>query len=89
MLCNDRELMQHLSSYIEVLKVKSLPEPSIYLPIKIANHILKIQPHITIHASAPPYVPFFMCRIPKFLHRRLFSWEWPLKAEGLSKATER
>lgn len=30
-----------------------------------------------------------MCRIPKLLFRRLFSWEWPLKAEGLSEATER
>lgn len=49
MLCNNRELMQHLSSYIEVLKVKSPPEPSIYLPIKIANHILKIQPYTTTH----------------------------------------
>ena len=83
-LCNDSEIMQHLSTYINVFIIKGLPEPSIHLQITIANHLLNRQPCFSV-----PYVQFLISRIQKFLFRRLFSWEWPLEAEGLSEATER
>lgn len=78
-LCNDREIMQHLSSYIKVLIIKGLAEPSIHLRTSLThNHILSV-----------PDVQFLISKIQKFLFRRLFSWEWPLEAEGLSEAPER
>lgn len=50
-LCNDREIMQHLSSYGEVLVIKGLPEPSTHLQTARANHLLSTQ-------------PCFLCSIP-------------------------
>lgn len=81
-LCNDREIMQQISSNLNIWIIKGLADPTMHLQMAAANFSL---PHH--HVSAVRRVHFPVSRTQGLSFMR-HTWKWPAEEEKLSKTTK-